>query len=263
MYSIGLSQRSLLWFNAYLRGRRQYVGLQNTRSTSLIIGKGVPQGSVLGPLLFSVYINDMPSIFLSCNVHLYADDTVLYTSYNQKAQVQNALQSDFIIVQNWLREHNLLLNEKKTCTMLFKLRPSKVTTNKLQICMIDGRSLENVNAFKYLGLWLDTELSFNAHIEAKVLKVKQCSCQLYRSIDCFTFDIRKRIAQQLLLPLIDYADIVYHTSSVTSLNALDLLFNSICRFVLRYPFMTHHCTLYEKLDWLQPKRRRYHWYVYF
>ena len=147
--------------------------------------------------------------------------------------------------------------------MLFKLRPSKVTTNKLQICMIDGRSLENVNAFKYLGLWLDTELSFNAHIEATVLKVKQCLCQLYRLIVCFTFDTRKRIAQQLLLPLIDYADIVYHTSSVTSLNALDLVFNSICRFVLRYPFMTHHCTLYEKLDWLQPKeRRRYHWFMF-
>lgn len=113
LYSIGLSQRSLLWFNAYLHGRRQYVALQNTRSTSLVIGKGVPQGSVLGPLLFSVYINDMPSICLSFNVHLYADDTVLYTSYNQKDQVRNALQSDFIIVQNWLREHNLLLNEKK------------------------------------------------------------------------------------------------------------------------------------------------------
>lgn len=72
-----------------------------------------------------------------------------------------------------------------------------------------------------------------------------------------------RTAQLLLLSLIDYADIVYHSSSVTSLKALDLLFNSICRFVLRYPFMTHHCTLYEKLDWLQPiERRRYHWYMF-
>lgn len=76
--SIGLTRNALLWFNAYLHNRRQYVVYQGIQSDYSIVGKGVPQGSTLGPLLFSIFINDLSQICLNCSLHLYADDSYLH-----------------------------------------------------------------------------------------------------------------------------------------------------------------------------------------
>lgn len=119
LYSIGLNQNALLWFNAYLHNRRQCVVFQGFQSDYLIVEKGVPQGSTLGPLLFSIFINDLPSICSNCLAHLYADDTVIYTSNSDIIQIQNSLQSDFNLVQKWLYNNKLVLNKKKSCSMLF------------------------------------------------------------------------------------------------------------------------------------------------
>ncbi|KAI2662356.1 hypothetical protein H4Q32_001184 [Labeo rohita] len=77
LQAIGLSKDSLLWFNSYLHCRRQRVCLNGCISQSVIMEKGVPQGSSLGPLLFSLFINDLPQICSDCSIHLYADDTVV------------------------------------------------------------------------------------------------------------------------------------------------------------------------------------------
>ena len=80
LQAIGLSKDSLLWFNSYLHFRSQCVSLHGCVSQSVIMEKGVPQGSSLGPLLFSLFINDLPQICSDCSIHLYADDTVIYSS---------------------------------------------------------------------------------------------------------------------------------------------------------------------------------------
>lgn len=102
LHDIGLSENAVLWFNSYLHNRKQCVVLQGSKSDFLTQDRGVPQGSTLGPLLFSIYINDLPSIFNNCSVQLYADDTVIYISKPNLPQLQASLQSDFIILQDWL-----------------------------------------------------------------------------------------------------------------------------------------------------------------
>lgn len=82
-----------------LHNRRQCVVFQGFQSDYVIVEKGVPQGSSLGPLLFSIFINDLPQICLNCSVHLYADDTVIYTYNSDLSQIQNSLQLDFNLVQ--------------------------------------------------------------------------------------------------------------------------------------------------------------------
>ncbi len=119
LYAVGFSKNSLLWFNSYLHNRKQCVVVQGKLSDLFIHERGVPQGSILGPLLFSIFINDLPLILSHCSVHLNADDTVIYVSNPHLIQIQNMLQSDFNALQEWLYSNNLLLNKGKSQTMIF------------------------------------------------------------------------------------------------------------------------------------------------
>lgn len=153
--------------NSYLHNRCQSVILNSVQSDYLIVKNGVPQGSCQGPLLFSIFINDLPKSCSNCQIHLYADDT--YTSGVNRSVTERSLQGEFDIVQKW-------------CS----------------------------------------------------------SC---------------RIAE-LLLPILDYADVVVETH----LQPLNVTYNSLCRFVLRYPYRIHHFSMYETLNWLPLSARRlYHW----
>ena len=93
--------------------------------------------------------------------------------------------------------------------MLFTTRANSLHLNDRSINFLDGTPLEKVGEFKYLGIWLDSHLSFKTHIESVVKKMNWSLRILYRSINCFTLQVRKRIASQLILPILDYAGIVY------------------------------------------------------
>ena len=122
LHAIGLSESSLLWFNSYLHHRYQCVSLHGTQSDFMLMEKGIPQGSSLGPLLFSIFINDIPQAFSDCQILLYADDTVVYTSGSNIFQIQSLLQLHFDYIQKWLSSNKLLLNKKKSYNMLFGTR---------------------------------------------------------------------------------------------------------------------------------------------
>ena len=135
--------------------------------------------------------------------------------------------------------------------MLFATRSASLNQgNNLSLKFLDDTPLKQVDEFKYLGLWLDSQLSFRCHINSVVKKIN-CNLRiLYRSINCFTQLIRLRIVSQLIFPLLDYADVVYQNTSESNLKPLTVVFNNICRFVLRCPFITHHCVLYDSLNLL-------------
>ena len=263
LYAIGLSSDSLL-FNSFLHHRSQCVTFQGSQSDFKVIDKGVPQGSSLGPLLFSIFINDLPQICSDSQTHLYADDTVIYSSSTDISRIQHSLQSDFNLVQKWFSFNKLLLNKKKSYSMLFCTRPNSLPlTKNWSISFLDGTALSKVEEFKYLGLWLDTQLSFKPHINSISKKIFGQLKSLYLSADCFSQQVRKRIITQLILPLLDYADVIYGNTSESNLRPLSVLYNSLCRFVLRCPFRTHHCLMYESLNWLAPKsRRQLHWSLF-
>ena len=99
LYSIGLSHSSLLWFNSYFHHRRQCVSFRGSQSNFTGVDKGIPQGSSLGPLLFSIFINDLPLCCSGCDIHLYADDTIIYCSKPNIPDINYSLQHDFDSVQ--------------------------------------------------------------------------------------------------------------------------------------------------------------------
>lgn len=138
----------------------------------------------------------------------------------------------------------------------YKLRQS----SNLYLTFCDGSVVNQVDSAKYLGLWFDTELNFKSHVDYVIKRTYATLNPLFRSANCFTQEVRKKVITQLVLPIIDYADTIYQNTYFTNLKPLNTLFNTLCRFILKCPFQTHHCLLYEKLNWLQPQQRRhYHW----
>ena len=260
LYNVGLSTNAILWFNAYLHNRKQCVQIDGKFSDLLVMERGVPQGS-LGPLLFSLFVNELPSIFNNSCTQLYADDTVIYTSKSSIYEVQAALQSDFNILEDWLLNNKLLLNKNKSVTMLFGTNCKlKSISGSCVIPCKDGTPLHMVEKVKYIGVWLDPTVSFKMHVDYTVHKVNCRLNMLYRSRNCFTRTVRKKLVDQLILPIIDTCDIVYLSASKCVLDALNKVYNRICRFILQCPYHTHRCLMYQTLQ-LPPVhiRRQIHW----
>ena len=119
---------SLPWFRNYLRDRKQKIKVNGRLSEHRMVKCGVPQGSILGPLLFIIYINDLGKYLNECCINLYADDTALYTGANSHIELLLNLRLELSIVSEWLKANRLTLNTKKTKFVIFgsrqKLRPT-------------------------------------------------------------------------------------------------------------------------------------------
>ena len=150
----GLNMNAVEWFGSYSKDRVQTVKVNGKVSKELITKCGVPQGSVLGPLLFILYINDLEEYLVDSRIGLYADDTALYCSGKSIVNIMLTLQDEMGIVGHWLRANRLSLNIKKTKFIILGHRIE-----------LFGEQIERENELKYLWVILDHHLSFNQHIE--------------------------------------------------------------------------------------------------
>lgn len=109
----GLSNNTVTWFRSYLTNRSIFTMVDNKRSSAMQVPIGVPQGSILGPLLFILFVNDLPQCLKSCNVMLYADDTVIYYSSSMISDVESKLNADLANITDWFNSNFLTLNFEK------------------------------------------------------------------------------------------------------------------------------------------------------
>ena len=171
----GLSTETLQWFTCCLRNRRQLVKLGDKQSNVANFPHGIPQGSILGPLLFIVFINNLPFHVTSSAIDLYADDTTLTScaNYSSIDRLEQNLNSSVAEIAEWSVFNKLPINESKTKAILItgKRLPSKI--NYEMALTINGTKLEVVPSVKLLGLEIDSELSFNSHVEKLSTKLSQ------------------------------------------------------------------------------------------
>ena len=205
----------LAWFSDYLSESNQMVCVDGICSNPQPIQSGGPQGSILGPLLFILYINDLPSCPQFSEILMYADDTVIYFSGNPISDIEMKLSLDLTKVSYWLKENNLFLNIKKTECLLFGTRQRlKVSENAEDFSVIlNGTSITFSQVFKYLGVLLDNHLTFNEYINYVTTKVSKKLGMFSRVGTLLTTESANRLYKSMILPLLEYCDITWHGCS--------------------------------------------------
>ena len=157
----GIRGNANLWFKSYLANRVQHVNINGNMSNKSTISCGVPQGSILGPLLFLLYINDMQlCVRFSCLFH-FADDTNLLLSSNSIKDLRKKMNSDLKLIFEWLCANRLSLNTDKTEFLIF--RPPKSNIQRVTLSL-NQKTIFESNKIKYLGLILDNKLNWKYHI---------------------------------------------------------------------------------------------------
>ena len=161
LFIYGIRGNILKWFKSYLNERQQYVNFQGTESQMKCVTCGVPQGSIIGPLLFILYINDMDNVSKKIFPILFADDTTVLIEGNNLDVIITSLNSELDRINTWLKYNKLSLNVTKTHYMVFHRARRKVSHNKL---FINNSMVTQVNCSKFLGIILDNKLNWTSHI---------------------------------------------------------------------------------------------------
>ena len=214
--TFGLPKICTNWFRNYLCERSQRVNLDGITSENQIVEYGVPQGSVLGPVMFSIFINDLVTC-VHDDMLLYADDSNIYDT--NPALLQSKLNK----VVKWYMDNLLNLNTQKSKWML--VGAQKKHRNNVNITFnVSVTQLEKVIEYKYMGLWIDDKLAFQ---EQRTVNFDvQSKLTLFTKIRSFlTAKAAESVYKTMILPIIEYADILYDQGLSYSSNQLQLLHN--------------------------------------
>ena len=218
----GIDEASNKWFESYLLRRQQFVSYFGKVSNYQDVSHGVPQGSILGPLFFIIYINDLPLHIQTTDVEidLYADDTILMSSADIDAigcDLRSKLNQVWLEVENWANANKMPLNESKTKSLLVtgKRLPGKIDLQDKQLALVtsNGCMLEQVETVKLLGLELDSEMTFTCHVDKLCKKLSQRIGVLNRIKCCLPFKQIILYYNSLVKSVMNYLNVVWHTCS--------------------------------------------------
>ncbi|PIK51784.1 putative carnitine O-palmitoyltransferase 1, liver isoform [Apostichopus japonicus] len=226
------------------------------------IAFGVPQGSIIGPLLFSIYINDLPSATSESQAILYADDTAVIYSSEKISEIQQVLSTDLILIGKWLVKNKLTLNVKKTKSMLFGT-PTMMKRADPLILHYDSHDIEQVHVFRYLGVLLDSTLTFKDHLS---MICKKISCRLGilgRVKKYLPHKYRIMVYNSLISPHFDYASCTWSNTCAKYKKCLVSLQGRAGRIILDLPRTAPTADVLSALSWIPIEQRwNYHRQVF-
>lgn len=261
----GFDPSTVKWFSSYLEGRFQCVELQlpngkTLRSAPRLVPHGVPQGSVLGPLLFVLYSADIISKVTSCRYHLYADDLQLYFSFlpSDCSGAVVKINNDLEHIYHWSISNSLILNPRKSKFMVIG---TKTVLNKIVNVNIDllvhGEPVERVSEARNLGLTMDTHLRFEKHISEVVRQSLFRLKLLYKIRPYLSEEVRITLCESLVLSRLNYCDTVYGPCLLSRTEKLiQRVQNACARFCFNIPPRNHVTPFLNSFNMLKMKARR-------
>ena len=227
--NLGFNDHILHWVSGYLASRSQSVVVNGKSSLPAPVISGVPQGSVLGPLLFLIYINDLTEINLTdgAKITLYAEDVLLFRVINSPEDFAK-LQDDIDKVGNWSCTNHLTLNRDK-CKYMIVSRRKTVSTPSSPL-LLEGHSLEQVEMFKYLGVLLSHDLSWGEHVQSICSKARKILGLLYRrSYNNAPGSALLQLYISLVRPHLDYASAIWSPYLTKDKTELENIQKFACR----------------------------------
>ena len=254
----GVSDAALLWFSSYLSKRTQKVSIHNTFSNNKVLCYGVPQGSVLGPLLFNIYVSPLGKIISKYGIkyHLYADDIQLYASFNPKLvsskvhcieNMENCIKN----IKNWMELNHLRINDQKTEVMVtstdYFLRSGLASSVTLRFgsCYIQSKEF-----VKNLGVTFDSRLDLTSQIDDICKSTAFQLHNIWRIRKYLDKPTTEKIVHSLVTSRVDYCNSLFHSASKTALAKLQRIQNMAARVVETVSKYDHISPVLSSLHWL-------------
>ena len=255
--AIGFSNHTTGWFKSYLSNQLFRVNLENCYSDPSNITCGVPQGSILGPLLFLIYVNDMPQAVKS-NLFLYADDSCLVFQGKDVIEIEKQLNEDFTNICEWFVDNRLSIHfgEDKTKSILFASKRKIKNIPKLKI-NYKNIQIKQHSKVTYLGCILDETMSGESMALKVINKINSRLKFLHRKNKFLTPALRRLLCNALVQPHFDYASSAWYPNLTQKMkNKIQITQNKCIWYCLQLDKMTHISkNKFETLNWLPVKYR--------
>lgn len=237
------------WISSYLDSRNQFVSFKNVNSSSQIVNCGVPQGSILGPLLFLIYINDLAFVSESLYIYMFADDTNVFSIGNNLQDLERSINFELGLLYEWLRCNQLSLNIKKTHFMVFS--PFKRKCSYVPQLSINSSKIEHVHQTKFLGVILDDQLSFKEHVRYIKGKIHKSIGIIFKARMYLNRESLVSLYYSFLYPYILYCIVVWGGCNSTTLDPIIKAQKFAIRSIACKPKRTPSQALFNELKILQ------------
>ena len=255
LHKLGVSDTACAWFKSYLSQRKQAVKIENTLSETLPLTVGVPQGSILGPVLFTLYVNDLLRVPKHCRALGYVDDTKIFLALPscQLSDAVTAVNQDLRDISRWCCANSLLINPDKTKLLLVGVPQLTRNITAVPPVMLLGKEVKPVTVAKDLGVYIDSHLNYNEHITKTV---STCMYMLSR-----VNRIKHLLDSKTLIFLINafvfsklyYCSTVWSNTTKENIRKLQLVQNFACRIVLGLKKYDHITEGLKSLNWISVK----------
>ena len=248
----GIDPKARQWIGSFLAGRSQRVVIDGEVSEPVPVTSGVPQGSVLGPILFLVYINDMPQYTKSSQVRLFADDTIVYLTISSIEDC-NSLQEDLKQLERWAQEWLMEFHPAKCNVLRITKKKSKITFPYT----LQGHILEEVSSAKYLGINISDDMSWNRHVDTTASKANSKLGFLKRNLKVKDEKLKEKAYKAIVRPSLEYCATVWDPYTKTQSKRMEMVQRRAARWVTgRYHNTSSVTDMLGDLGWRDLAQRR-------